>query len=745
MPLRKLTITQITTIIALLLTSVIVIGLPLTFFAVGYENLAGKIEAETEINGRLMTQLVNDNPELWRFETFRLDELLSRRPNHGPREVRRLLDEKGVQVIANGSEVAAPFLSRRSTIMAYGRPVGQIEIITSYRGIIVHSGVVAVAAAVLGLAFFITMRVLPLRAVARSEEALREAGDFLSKVMQSSTNGIFVLDTDLRVQMANRRAAEIIGCQEDSLIGCYFSDLVPDTPSCRPHDLLTKLLQGQLTVAHFESTICCDRPTPAVMFCGAAPVLRQGAVRSIVVSAEDVTERKIADQRITQMAYFDDLTGLPNRTLFSDHVESSLSAAAGGTGSAAILLVDLDNFKRINDTLGHGVGDKVLTIAASRLKRCLRNSDLMHRASVAEGVEMVARFGGDEFTILLSTVKQCADAAVVAERIIAAFSDPLQVDEREIFVTLSIGISTYPTDGSTLEALLKNADIAMYQAKSAGKNCYRFYRHSMSERALERLTLEHALYRAVERQDFELHYQPKQRMTSGEIPGVEALLRWRHPEAGLVSPLEFIPIAEENGLIVPITRWVLDEACRQAKEWQERGLGTLSVAVNISTHVLRQNALVPMVRDALQAALLDPALLELEITESVMLDETRQALAILKELREVGVRISIDDFGTGYSSFGYLRSLPVDAIKIDRSFIADISSNAEDLAIVKAIIATAHALGLEVIAEGVETPEQLRLVTAHDCDQYQGYLLSAPLPAEELTAFLSQPSLRLVG
>ncbi|UFS69396.1 EAL domain-containing protein [Geomonas sp. RF6] len=739
-----LSITKITTLIAVLLACVIATVLPAGYFAVSYENLAGRLEAEAEMNGRMVNRFLREIPALDHYYSLRLHELLSLRPKHGPPEIRQLLDMDGNELASTGTTLTPPLLQRHYLIMEKGKPVARLEISASYREVLVDSAAVAALGIILGITLYLGMRTLPLRAAAKAEEALTEANDFLSQVMQSSTNGIFVLDTQLVVMMANPRAGELLGFDEEAMTGRPFLDLLPEKEGALLEPL-RKVLEGEAPMVHFEMEVQCDLPTPTVISCGAAPVIRGDAVRSIVISAEDITERKLAEEHILHMAYFDDLTGLPNRTFFSDQVESALALAQRATGKAAIMLVDLDNFKRINDTLGHRLGDQVLKTVSERLKRSLRKSDLLHRPGASDDVEIVARFGGDEFTILLGIIKDDNDPAIVAQRVIEAFAEPMPLEEHEVFVTMSIGISIYPKDGTTLDILLKNADTAMYKAKLGGKNRYQFYRHSMNENALARLTLENGLHKALEQGDFLLYYQPKMHLASGEITGVEALLRWKHPEIGMISPQEFIPIAEENGLIVPITEWVIAEACRQVKAWQTEGYPPLAVAVNISTHLFMQENLVRIVQKALEASGLEPKYLELEITESVMLQETSHTLGILGRLQQIGVFISIDDFGTGYSSFSYLKKLPVNAIKIDRSFIKDLSNHREDVAIVKAIIATGQSLGLKVVAEGVETVEQLHFLAAQGCDEMQGFLLSKPLPPDPIAGFVAQRHMQKAG
>ena len=430
-----------------------------------------------------------------------------------------------------------------------------------------------------------------------------------------------------------------------------------------------------------------------------------------------ITERTQAN--LYRLAHFDALTGLPNRLLFLDRLSQMMAQANRNERLVAIMLLDLDRFKAINDTLGHTMGDLLLKGVAERLAGCVRGDDT------------VARLGGDEFIVLLPEIRYIEDAATVARKILNALAQPFPLDGHEIFIGTSIGIALYPFD-EELNALLRNADTAMYEAKQQGGNNYQFYSAEMNTASLKHLSLEGALRRALERGEFELHYQPQIDLTRGEIVGVEALVRWRHPDLGLLGPMEFIPLAEENGLIVPIGEWVLRTACAQVRAWQEAGLRPIRVAVNLSARQFYQKDLVGTVARILEQTGLDSRYLELEITESCLMQNTQTTVALLTELSRLGVRFSIDDFGTGYSSLSYLKRFPIDTLKIDRSFVCDIGTDPDDAAIVKAIIALAKSLEMHVIAEGVETPEQLHFLRTHGCNEIQGYLVSRPLPADEV-------------
>jgi diguanylate cyclase (GGDEF)-like protein/PAS domain S-box-containing protein len=452
-----------------------------------------------------------------------------------------------------------------------------------------------------------------------------------------------------------------------------------------------------------------------------------GAVTHFVATGKDVSERMQAQERMQHMAQHDALTELPNRMLFLDRLKQALARARWHKRLVAVLFVDLDRFKTINDTLGHDVGDRLLQALAERFT-----------ASVREG-DTVARFGGDEFVMLLDDVASEKDIGVVAQKVLDALTPPFRIDGQSLYVTASIGVSLYPNDGEDSGTLLKNADIAMYRAKELGKNTYQFYSADMSARAFERLTLESSLRHAIERNEFRLYYQPQVDTSSGAILGVEALLRWQHPDFGLVAPAEFIPLLEETGLIVPAGDWVFRTACEQLRAWHDAGWPTLRMAVNLSPRQFQTPGLAIMVERGLANVNCDPSLIELEITENVLLRHAVATLDALDAVHALGVRLAIDDFGTGYSSLSYLRRYAIDTVKIDRSFVHDIPADPDDSAITAAIISLAQSLKLDVIAEGVETEAQREFLRERGCHLMQGYLFSRPLPPEDITRLLAAP------
>lgn len=458
---------------------------------------------------------------------------------------------------------------------------------------------------------------------------------------------------------------------------------------------------------------------------------RDGQPTAIWGIWRDVTERKLTQARLYNLAHHDNLTGLPNRILFLDRLKQAMSLAHRHHNLTALLFLDLDRFKVINDTLGHPTGDKLLLQVAKRLSGSLRE------------IDSVARFGGDEYTVILCNLERREDAELVAHKILNVIARPYNIDDHELFVTASIGISIYPLDSEDLDSLIKKADVAMYHAKGLGGGMLQYYDSFMDEDSHRRLVLENSLRKALEKNEFRLYYQPKVNIVSGQITALEALLRWEHPELGILLPGEFIPLAEETGLIIPIGEWVMEEACRQHLAWEEQGLPRLRVAVNLSGHQLQQKNFLDVVTAVLQRTGLDPEFLEFEITETVIMQNPDAIIQMLTCLRDMGMHISVDDFGTGYSSLAQLKRFSVNTLKIDKSFVRDVVQNKTDAAIATAIIAMGNSLNLKVIAEGVETAGQYAFLKDTMCDEIQGYLVSRPIPPDKVVEFISQKSWEL--
>lgn len=559
----------------------------------------------------------------------------------------------------------------------------------------------------------------------RAEENLRLA----ATVFDCSTEAIVIADAQANIVKVNRAFTEITGYAEEMAIGNN-----PRLLSSGIHDeafykgmwaTLTTLgqWQGEISNRRKNGEIYPSWLTISTVKDG------NGEICNYVGLAADLTTRKVAEERLSFLANHDPLTGLPNRTLLGDRLQHAIALANRQETEMALLFLDLDRFKNINDTLGHDMGDLLLQRVGERLCEHVRKCDTL------------ARWGGDEFIMLLETIRRRENAAVVAHRVLQMFAEPFEVTGYEIFVTASIGISLFPKDGGNPQTLLKNADTAMYCVKESGRNNFQFFTPEMNTTAQERFRTESDLRRALTQNELVLYYQPQLEIATGKVVGVEALLRWQHPSRGMISPNQFIPLAEETGLIIPIGEWVIRAACEQNRRWQEAGLRELRMAVNLSRVQLNDHHLAETVSQILRETNLQPEFLEMEITESVMMQNLQNGISILQELDALGIHIAMDDFGTGYSSLCHLRSLPIGTIKIHQSLIRDLPAATDDLAIASAIISLAHNLRLQVVAEGVEREEQLAFLRHQACDKAQGFLFCKPMPAAELEKVLTQGNL----
>ncbi|HEX5505686.1 MAG TPA: EAL domain-containing protein [Thermomicrobiales bacterium] len=570
------------------------------------------------------------------------------------------------------------------------------------------------------------------RAAARQTAALRASEARLQDVLDNASDLIHSVAPDGRFLAVNRAWRATLGYDQDDLAALTLFDVLHPDHREQGRQWFARLLRGE-RLPRVE-TVFVTRDGRPVAVAGDA-TCRFEAGRPIAVRGifRDVTAHQTLERQLAHQAFHDPLTGLPNRALYLDRLAGALIRAAGERRTCAVLLLDLDGFKHLNDSLGHGHGDRLLVRVARRLRRCLRGEDT------------VARLGGDEFAILLEEVADLGEVLRVAERVAAALRVPVQLDTQEVFAGGSIGIALNSSADDRPEDLLRFAEVAMYRAKEAGKGCYEVFYPGMHEQALERLRVETDLRRGLERAEFRVHYQPIVAVPSSRIVEVEALLRWQHPERGLVPPGEFIPLAEETGLIVPLGRWVLREACRQGRQWQERwpDAPPLTIAVNLSAQEFQHPDLAGEVARALAETGLDPHRLRLEITESAMMHAPETVIAVQRELKALGVQLVIDDFGTGYSSLAYLQRFPVDGLKIDRSFIRDAQNNPTGLTICRAIATLAQTLNLEVTAEGIETDQQAALLRTFLCDRAQGYYYARPLPAAAVTELLGGS--RVVG
>ncbi len=551
------------------------------------------------------------------------------------------------------------------------------------------------------------------------------AGDAMlrAQLMQSS-DAIFTFDPDsLAIVEHNQQFRVLLGLEDQTALPDSLSALFGVAP-----EMVQANVQQLLAEGHWRaSDTVYRRPDGSLLEVDVAATLIWINNQPLgVVNLHDLSERRAHEHAMRKLAQLDQLTGLPNRVLLLDRLRQAIAVANRYDRQLALMSLNLDRFKHINNSLGHHVGDNLLRQVALRLQQGVRGSDT------------VSRLGGDEFVVLLPEISNARDVAMIAEKLIASISSPYHLDGDELVIAPSVGISLFPADGAVPETLLRNADAALFDAKESGGRSYKFFTPEMNSRASERLALESRLRRALEKGEFQLHYQPQIDLATGRIIGCEALIRWVHPELGMVPPLKFIPVAEESKLILPIGEWVLQEACRQNRAWQDAGFDPIVMAVNLSALQFHQKNLQGNISEALAASLLDPHYLELEVTESAIMSDADSVLDTMKHLRDMGLELAIDDFGTGYSSLSYLKRFPVGKLKIDRSFIRDIHEDPDDAAISTAIISLARSLQLKTVAEGIETGPQLDFLRDHGCDQGQGYLFGKPLPAEQFAELLAR-------
>jgi len=715
--------------IALLVAITTAVAVPTGYFVVGYTNTAEVLGFKARLNAARVAQYIYSHEVMWQYQQLRLSELIQL-PEGGEQPIRqKVFDQNEELVLDEGPDLVAPVMTRRTPITVGGAAAGSLVAEASLRDTLYWTGFVALLSALLGFVIYLAVRALPMRVLDRTLSALNDTqrtlvtqNERFDAALTNMSQGLCLFDANGKLVIFNPRFAEIYGLPPAKIL-----------PGMSTRELMALAVKSSnIADVDSEGTLALQQSFIREAKSGSlVEHLSDGRSISIshrpmagggfVATFEDITERLQAEEKIRYLAHYDALTNLPNRATFYERMEAILGHLRRAE-SVAVYSLDLDRFKSVNDTLGHPIGDLLLQAAAERMRSCVRGEDI------------VARLGGDEFAVVQVPSNQVTDVTSLAARLIEVVGAPYDLDGHQVVVGVSVGIAIAPADGKQPDALMKNADLALYRAKADGGGIYRFFEVDMDARMQARRLLELDLRKAIVNHEFELYYQPIIDLKTGQITSCEALVRWHHPERGMLAPLEFIPLAEETGIIVPLGEWVLRQACAEAIRWPEQ----VTIAVNLSPAQFKSRNLVQIVADALATSGLPAERLELEITELVLLQENEGAFAILHQLRNLGIRIAMDDFGTGYSSLGYLRSFPFDKIKIDQSFIRDLPAKEDSVAIVRAVVGLSSSLGITTTAEGVETKEQLASLTAEGCTEFQGFLFSQPRPAAEVEHILAE-------
>jgi diguanylate cyclase (GGDEF)-like protein len=725
---KSISLRTLVSAIGLFVAIVTAVSIPAGYLYVEYSAHANGLAFKAQLKANRLAKYIYSHGALWQYQTHRLAELIEVPEANARGDRQRIFDAAGKLVIEIGETPTYPAMARAVPIVVNGANVGRIEVAAGALPLVIGTSVVAALSCLLGFGMFFAVRVFPLRVLNRTlgalestQHNLQDQNSRFDAALNNMSQGLIMFDAAERLVVCNDQYIKMYDLSRDiAKPGCSLRELIEhraerghllrDSDQYRAEILEKSSLKGKVNLV-LEAG---DGRQISVV---SEPMANGGWV----ATHEDITERRRTEAKISHMALHDALTSLPNRLFFREQLEIRL-AHLSRDHRFAVLCLDLDGFKRVNDTLGHSFGDKLLRQVAARMSACLREGDT------------IARLGGDEFAILQGSIEQPNDAIALAARLFEVANAPFDLDGHQVVIGVSIGIAIAPTDAADPDRLLKNADMALYRAKADGRGTYRFFEAEMDALMRARHALEQDLRQALVNGEFELYYQPLVNLEKREISGFEALLRWHHPERGPVPPLDFIPLAESTGLIVPIGEWVLREACSEAVKWPSQ----ISVAVNLSPTQFKMRNLPQMVMSALAQSGLPAQRLELEITETALLMDNENTLATLHQLRNLGVRISMDDFGIGYSSLSYLRSFPFDKIKIDRSFVHDLASNEDSRAIIRAVAGLGSSLGMTTTGEGVETQEELEYLKRQGCTEAQGYFFSKPRPARDVFELIAK-------
>jgi diguanylate cyclase len=730
---------RLLTAIAAIIAIFVSLAAPTSYFMLAKETEERESTVEARLHAAFVSIAINNSFGDWRTQVGGListDLNLSTMP-----ESRMIVDRDGREVDRAGAVVTGLFISSKSPIESAQGVVGHVVVRRSLQPIVFRSAIVGLFAICLGFVIYSVLRTVPLRALRRTVEALKrteatarkQAEENLRVVFENAPDGIILCLPSGLIQSCNASASNMLGYPESELQRMFLSDLLHGSSPTKDLKRVAAIQCEAIMRRRNGDTLPVDVTVSDIKS-------NQSSNRIAIV--RDTTERHFAQKRLADIANYDGLTGLANRTLFRNRLQQAIDDANSSGRNFALMFLDLDRFKTINDSLGHEFGDRLLQLVASELASCLRENDFVTRYTEHDNDVGVYRLGGDEFTVLVENLPDQEIIASIAKRILNTLSQPFQVGIHQLFISVSIGVTVYPQadNGVNLETLIKQADLAMYRSKSNGRDTYSFFTNELQLIAKEQHTLESNLRHALERNEYKLEYQPKANLITGKIVGVEALLRWKPVDGREIGPDKFIPILEESGLIVPVGMWVMKTACEQLQAWKAAGyadLDDLTMAVNLSARQFRQTDLTEQIGAILEQTKVPKGMLEIELTESTLVEDSDSVVEIMKRLRGMNVRVAIDDFGTGHSSLRYLKRFSIDTLKIDRSFVQDIPHDTEDNAIAIAVIALGRAMGLKVVAEGVETDDQAQFLKDHGCDEMQGYLLSKPLSGEEFTRWLA--------